>query len=74
MNKFWIGRVEKCDWCSAPFSFVTGTKMYDAKSLVGPWGNFCSKCFETATPRKLGTGFGQEYTRQDDTRWLKTGG
>lgn len=75
MDKFWVGQLTNCDWCSAPFSVAkAGDKMYDAKSLMGPWGNFCARCFPTVTQGKLGTGLGQEYTRQADGKWLKTGG
>lgn len=74
MDKFYAGSVETCDWCHALFTSEVGEKMYDAKSQIGPWGNFCSKCFKDCTRGQLGTGYGQEYTRQADDKWLKTGG
>ena len=74
MDKYYAGSVSTCNWCSTPFAQGEGQKMYDAKSLMGPWGNFCSACFKDFTQGKLGTGYGQEYTRQADGKWLKTGG
>jgi hypothetical protein len=85
MDKFWLGTVEKCDWCNRLWFGIVGEKMYDAKSQAGPWGNFCERCFNSNIGGKLGTGRGQEYTWQGlkaeaagetvtEGRWLKTGG
>ena len=75
METFYTGALTACNWCSTPFAAAVDTKMYDAKSQIGPWGNFCEKCFKFQTTRgELGAGRGQEYTRQADGRWLKTGG
>lgn len=62
---------EKCDTCDGPI----GRVFYDAKTRMGPWGCLCATCF-TLGPGlgKLGTGLGQEYKKQADGKWLKTGG
>lgn len=71
--RYWLSPLDKCDWCSTPFTKTIGAKMYDARSRQGPWGNFCLECFRTQAG-SLGTGHGQEYTYQPDGRWLKTAG
>lgn len=66
--KYWPGTLSKCDQCGKPF----GNLMFDAATPRG-WGNLCKPCFDMLGCT-LGTGRGQEYTRQPDGRWLKTGG
>jgi hypothetical protein len=67
--KYYSGAPELCDTCSKPLVKL----MYDAKTVMGPWGNICSMCFKQYGTG-LGTGKGQKYEKQDDGRWLKTGG
>lgn len=73
VDKFWMGPAPvKCDTCSTP---ITG-KFYDAKTLfAGGWGCLCPSC-QILGPglNKLGPGYGQEYTKQPDGRFKKTGG
>jgi hypothetical protein len=70
MPKYWLSPVPtKCDLCHGP---VAG-RFYDAKTALGPWGIVCPHCFK-ASGHSLGTGRGQEYTLQNDGKWLKTGG
>lgn len=68
----WCGPVpSNCDACDA--SIIS--KFYDAKTKMGPWGNLCPSCFVLGPGiGKLGTGCGQEYTKQPDGKFLKTGG
>lgn len=68
----WMGTPPtKCDTCEAPIV----DKFYDEKTKMGPWGCLCPNC-HTFGPGlgKLGLGWGQEYTKQPDGKWLKTGG
>lgn len=69
--KYWAGSVPACDTCDTPIV----DKFYDAKTEMGPWANMCPSCF-TLGPGlgRLGTGLGQEYTKQPDGRFGKTGG
>lgn len=47
-----VARYPDCDVCGREAH-------YDAKSLQGPWGNFCDYCFPIYTNGKLGLGIGQ---------------
>lgn len=69
---YWISPVpEKCDTCTTPIVGI----FYDGKTTVGPWACMCPSCFYMGPGvGKLGTGFGQEYKKQPDGRWKKTGG
>lgn len=58
-----------CDKCKQPFK----TFMYDAKTVYGPWGNFCDDCFNTIC-MGLGTGLGQQYKQNDAGEWIKVAG
>jgi hypothetical protein len=71
-DKFWMGgNPTNCDTCDTPIT----KKFYDAKTSGGPWGNMCPSCFNFGPGiGKLGTGLGQEYTKQADGRFKKTGG
>jgi hypothetical protein len=69
--KRWLGDPpQKCDICETQIT----NKFYDAKTSMGPWANMCPSCF-TLGPGlgKLGSGLGQEYTK-DGNLWPKTGG
>lgn len=67
---YWCGALEdKCNTCFGSF----GSVMYDARTHGGQWGNLCQHCFRRFA-NGLGTGKGQMYAKQDDGRWLKTGG
>lgn len=48
-----VNHYPPCDICGEP-------AQYDAKSIYGPWGYFCSFHFQTETFGKLGLGFGQK--------------
>lgn len=68
----WCGLVPtKCDTCGTP---ITDT-FYDAATSHGPWACMCPSCF-TLGPGfgKLGPGFGQQYEKQSDLKFKKTGG
>lgn len=68
----WNGAVlANCQTCATAIDKV----FYDAKTKMGPWAIMCPSCF-TLGPGygKLGLGFGQQYTKQADGTWLKTGG
>ena len=60
-----------CDTCDTKIT----TKFYDAKTDIGPWANMCPSCHNLGPGLgRLGTGLGQEYTKQPDGKFLKTGG
>ena len=67
--KYYVGAPEHCDVCTKPF----GKMMYDAAMMNGRWANMCQTCFNRHA-RGLGVGKGQRYSKQEDGRWLKTGG
>lgn len=69
---YWMGTPpDKCDTCATKIDKV----FYDAKTQYGPWGFMCPSCQKLGPGLdKLGTGLGQEYTKQEDGRWKKTAG
>ena len=66
---WWAGDPVACDICTKPYKQV----MYDARTSMGGWGNLCQICFNRYGVG-LGTGKGQRYSKQENGRWLKTGG
>ncbi len=68
----WMGPAPtNCDTCSTPIT----NKFYDAKTEMGPWACMCPSCQNLGPGLgKLGTGFGQEYTKRADGKFEKTGG
>lgn len=69
--RYWIGPAPtKCDIHHEALT----DKFIDGKTQMGPWGNMCPACWAHYGVGRLGTGYGQEYTKQEDGRWLKTGG
>ena len=67
-NVTFINAPDKCDTCGGKFE----DKMYDAATIYGPWACMCTHCFNTLG-KGLGTGLGQEYTKQGD-QWVKVAG
>lgn len=59
---------EFCDMCGDRIEseFVDGR-------IHGRWGCFCITCVHLFGVR-LGLGFGQQFTKQTDGTWIKTGG
>jgi len=72
---YWVSPVEsKCEFCGTPIK----NKFYDARIKTNTVngaiaGIACPTCF-TLDGCGLGTGKGQEYSKQKDGRWLKIGG
>lgn len=70
LKKFWLGAAPaKCDVCGKAITSV----FIDGKWMGRAWANQCPTCFDQARGQ-LGLGSGQRYEKQDDGRWLKTGG
>lgn len=69
---YWIGDAPvRCDGCEAA---ITAT-FNDMRSSSGPWGNFCETCAILGPGCGIwGMGFGQQYTKQENGKWLKTKG
>lgn len=68
--KYWMGLAPRaCDIDQTPLQ----TKFVDGATTSGAWANMCLSCARRFG-RGLGAGKGQEYTKQEDGRWLKTGG
>lgn len=68
--RYWMGsEVTECDLCEKKITdeFVDG----NVRGLS--WACMCPQC-HASRGGGLGTGRGQRYERQDDGRWLKTGG
>ena len=68
----WMGPAPtNCDVCETKITI----KFYDAKTNIGPWASMCPSCHNLGPGLgRLGTGLGQEYTKQPDGKFLKTGG
>jgi len=67
----YIGPVDQCDLCEAPFASV----MFDARTKRG-WGNLCPACFADEGC-SVGTGRGQMYELQQVSSgkaWVKVAG
>lgn len=67
--KYWHGTIEPNDDFGLPIT----DKFIDGATVYGSWAIMTPKSHR-ANGRGLGTGKGQEYTKQSDGRWLKTGG
>lgn len=62
---------EACDTCTAKIT----DKFYDARTKQGPWACMCPMCFNFGPGyAKLGSGFGQEYRKQANGKFIKTAG
>ena len=71
--KFWCGKPPAKD----DFGDVITDKFYDAKTKRGPWAIMSPANFvkhRITRDGLLGMGLGQEYTKQPDGKYLKTGG
>ena len=69
-KKYWVGRTQ-CDICKRK----DPPELYDAKTSRGTWALMCDFCWILlAQSLNLGVGIGQKYERQEDGRYLKTGG
>jgi hypothetical protein len=72
MNKprYWASTAPAiCDICERPIT----DKFVDGATLVGPWGHMCPSC-HARMGCGIGVGRGQQYEKQPDGKWLKTGG
>lgn len=70
MNKIkYVNPPKVCDQCHKDF----GDVMYDAKTIYGPWGNFCTDCFNSIC-MGLGTGLGQMYKKNEAGDFIKVAG
>jgi hypothetical protein len=70
--RYWLGEAPiDCQTCPEKIDDC----FYDAKTDYGPWAFMCPACFHLGPGlSRVGVGLGQEYTKQEDGRWLKTGG
>lgn len=69
IKKYYLGVVPaNCQLCQQPM----GDVMLDATTNIG-WAYMCQAC-HLKYGRGLGVGKGQQYEKQTDGRWLKTGG
>lgn len=60
--KRWHGVYDKCDICHGKIK--DADKWFvDGKTIYGPWGLMCSKCFE-----KVGTGLGYGRGQKYDAK------
>jgi hypothetical protein len=67
---YWISPLGPRDDFGMPY----GDVMYDAKIKTGPWANMAEQSWHVFGSGKLGTGYGQKYKKQADSRWLKVDG
>jgi hypothetical protein len=70
-KKHWLGEIPKaCQICGLPIK----EKFIDGATRYGPWAILCPSCHRDIG-RGLGTGRGQEYTYNPETKhWEKTNG
>jgi hypothetical protein len=71
-QKFWTGSApHHCDICGE----ILSTAFVDGKWQGRAWANMCVECHGGSQGGgQLGLGIGQKYEKQEDGRWLKTGG
>ena len=56
----WHGST-KCDFCKEDLSKnLVGSRLYDAKTIHGPWATMCSTCWIESTHQQLGVGLGKD--------------
>jgi hypothetical protein len=67
---YWMGVVGDTDDFGKPYV----DEMIDGKTKMGPWACMTPGSWLLHGVRKLGTGFGQKYSRQPTCRWLKVEG
>ena len=68
--KYWMSPAPtECDIDQTPIT----NRFVDGVTIMGPWANMCPAC-HAKLGRGLGLGKGQEYTKQEDGKWLKTNG
>lgn len=70
MPEYYADPPQVCNICDGPFD---GIMIDGTTKPYGTWANMCAACFHEHG-YGLGTGKGQQYTQQEDGRWLKTGG
>lgn len=69
-ERYWMGDTT-CNFCNQPCT----TDLYDAVSNDGRWATMCKGCFRLKSPKRLGTGSGQQYKfRKEDKKWIKVTG
>ena len=71
--KYWAGKIGPTD----DFGGEITDTFYDAKTMRGPWAIMNPASFarhRITRDGSLGMGLGQKYEKQEDGRWLKTGG
>ena len=69
--RYYMGDAPKeCNICAAPIR----KEFVDGATTLGCWADMCPQCHKVYG-RGLGTGRGQQYTKQAvDGRFMKTGG
>ena len=70
MKRYWLSDVRPID----DFGRSITNQFFDARTRHGPWAIMSTISWTLEGCGKLGTGFGQGYTKQPDGRWLKTEG
>jgi hypothetical protein len=68
--KYWAGPAPKA--CDITGEAITDC-FIDGATTQGPWANMTPKSHKKYG-RGLGQGRGQKYEKQEDGKWLKTGG
>lgn len=71
-RKSWMGSDPKCDFCGKEGKDDLPV-FVDGKTQMGPWAMMCPT-HHRQHGLGLGTGRGQEYTREDDGVYYKTAG
>lgn len=63
---FVVASIPTCDECEARGEPIPNPGRFDAKSIYGPWGNFCWDHFHEHTHGRLGLGLGQYLVTNDE--------
>lgn len=65
---------QKIDDFGVEFTNEVGENVYDAKTRMGPWAMMTSSSWRRYGLGRLGTGYGQRYTRNETGELILTEG
>lgn len=68
--RYWTGDVGERD----DFGQVITNQFIDGRTRQGPWAIMAPASWSKHGVGKLGTGYGQAYSKTENGRWIKTEG
>ena len=69
-KKYWLSAVPEKD----DFGDTIKDMFIDGKTVMGPWALMTERSFKSFGTGRMGLGYGQEYEKQKDGKWLKVEG